>query len=399
VSRTSKSDVGPARKAKPLGRKLLWGALYVLAMLLLLEGVARLGLALVDTTWEPVVPPRVGMFDPMLGWKPRPDTCASSKRTGREVQYCINSKGLRDEEVPYEKPEGEFRIVLLGDSRVFGFGVPEEQHFARILEGYFKDLEVVNMGVDGYGVDQELLALRQEGFKYNPDLVMAYVAHYRDSRHMKTKVWGAAKPRFVLDPDTGELSLENQPVQNSDGFYVAALDLDRRLAGVSKLYKILRDLAVHVIEGAVQAREEQRKGDAATQPSEQDAAEAEKRHEAMNILAEAIVLQMAADCRERGVPFVLVTAIERLYTRLEDAGVPVLNITMPLDSDAYPLPGNLGHFNEAGNGAFAWELAQFLRQRQLVPTHHIPNRPPFNHMDARKQRQRYEDAQRRDDAS
>jgi hypothetical protein len=73
----------------------------------------------------------------MLGWSLRPFSHGTSNRTGYDIEYRINSKGLRDEETTYEKPEGSFRIVLLGDSRTFGFGVPIEKHFSTLLEGYF----------------------------------------------------------------------------------------------------------------------------------------------------------------------------------------------------------------------------------------------------------------------
>ncbi len=68
------------------------------------------------------------------------------------VEYRINSKGLRDNETTYDKPEGVFRIVVIGDSNTFGVGVPIEKHFTRLLEGYFRDLEVINLGVGGFGM-------------------------------------------------------------------------------------------------------------------------------------------------------------------------------------------------------------------------------------------------------
>jgi hypothetical protein len=66
------------------------------------------------------------------------------------------------------------------------------------------------MGVGGFGVDQELLFLQSEGFRYEPDLMLAYVAHYGAHRHMHTERWGKEKPRFVLVD--GELVLTNSPL-------------------------------------------------------------------------------------------------------------------------------------------------------------------------------------------
>lgn len=357
--------------------RLLRGLGFGLCLLLLLEGLTRFSLLLLDKTWEPVVPPGVFRFDPLLGWSPRPDTCAVSRRTGHKVQYCINSLGLRGPETTYEKPLGRFRIVLLGDSRSFGYGVPVEQHFSQLLEGYFQNLEVINLGVDGYGVDQSLLRLRQEGLRFEPDLVLAYVAHYRNERHMKTKIWGAGKPRFVLED--GELVLENQPVQNTPATHLRFLELDRNLGRWCKLYAVLRDAGVHM---HAQYRRAMRANshEPTTTPGE-PGTDLAHHEEQVNLVAEAIVLEMAAASREQGVPFLCVTAIERLYRRLHQEGVPVLNISPALGSSGFPLPENLGHFNAAGNGAFAWELQRYLSHNGLVPRQFFSDRHDFNHPD------------------
>ena len=86
---------------------------------------------------EPVVPTELGIYDDTLGWALRPDSEESSEATGQEVVYTINSAGQRDDEATLEKPAGTFRIVFLGDSRTFGYGVPIDKHFTRLIEGYF----------------------------------------------------------------------------------------------------------------------------------------------------------------------------------------------------------------------------------------------------------------------
>src|SRR5712692_27096 len=82
-----------------------------------LEAAARL--ILQYRVLEPVVPAGIGRFDERLGWALTPLSHGTSRRTGYEVDYRINSKGLRGRETTYKKPEGTFRIVLLGDSRTF----------------------------------------------------------------------------------------------------------------------------------------------------------------------------------------------------------------------------------------------------------------------------------------
>lgn len=152
--------------------------LSLAAALLLLEMLARaLGLA------APAEP--TGNFwrmDPQTGWSLQPGA------TGRwfnppyeyDVDVAINSQGLRDvERAGYDKPPDTFRILLLGDSYVEGLRVPLEQTFGKALEAELNAgapaglrYEVVNAGVSGWGTDQQLLWLRTEGAKYQPDLVL-----------------------------------------------------------------------------------------------------------------------------------------------------------------------------------------------------------------------------------
>ncbi|MFZ5802460.1 MAG: GDSL-type esterase/lipase family protein [Candidatus Omnitrophota bacterium] len=93
-----------------------------------------------------------------------------------KLLYSINSHGLRSPEIPYAKPPGEQRVLVLGDSVAFGFGVSDEQTFSRILqeqlgEGY----AVINAGVGGYNTYLEYEFLRAEGIRYDPDVVILAV--------------------------------------------------------------------------------------------------------------------------------------------------------------------------------------------------------------------------------
>ena len=50
------------------------------------------------------------------------------------VPVSINSEGLRDREFPLEKPPGVYRVMMLGDSTTFGWGVRQEDTAAKFLE-------------------------------------------------------------------------------------------------------------------------------------------------------------------------------------------------------------------------------------------------------------------------
>jgi hypothetical protein len=90
----------------------------------------------------------------------------------------INSRGLRDREYTYEKPEKVYRILVLGDSFTQAIQVPLEATFHKQLETLLNQqnrvvsYEVINAGVGNWGTGQELLFFRHEGYKYSPNLVM-----------------------------------------------------------------------------------------------------------------------------------------------------------------------------------------------------------------------------------
>ena len=110
-----------------------------------------------------VIPARIGRYDEKLGWSLKPGVTGKSIRTGELIEYRINELGLRDDETTYDKPNGVLRIVIVGDSNTFGYGVTIRKHFTWLLEGYFDRVQVINLGVAGYGIDQELMRLRRRG--------------------------------------------------------------------------------------------------------------------------------------------------------------------------------------------------------------------------------------------
>ncbi len=92
-------------------------------------------------------------------------------------KFVTNSKGFRNtKEFTYEKPAGTMRVLSLGDSCTQGHEVRQDQTFSAVLERslnlHKSPAEVINTGVSGFGNDEELVLLENEGFKYNPDVVV-----------------------------------------------------------------------------------------------------------------------------------------------------------------------------------------------------------------------------------
>ena len=91
-------------------------------------------------------------------------------------RFNTNSQGFRGNvEYLKKKPENIFRIIVLGDSVTLGHGVDDAETFSAIIEKNLslqKPVEVINMGISGFGTVEELIQLRNCGFLYSPDLII-----------------------------------------------------------------------------------------------------------------------------------------------------------------------------------------------------------------------------------
>ncbi|MDG1893746.1 MAG: GDSL-type esterase/lipase family protein [Fuerstiella sp.] len=151
------------------------------------------------------------LYDELLGWKNIPDW----KATTHNRELTINSKGLRDREYEYDKPDGVRRILVLGDSYVWGYGVADHEVFTEVLETRLAgdQWQVINSGVSGWGTDQELLFLTDEGFKYSPDVVILAFFFFNDlQNNSSSRQYGLYKPVFV----DNSLQPANVPVPKPD---------------------------------------------------------------------------------------------------------------------------------------------------------------------------------------
>ena len=85
-----------------------------------------------------------------------------SKRETGSIRYRINSDGFRDRRYARPKPTSVFRVLVLGDSITFGYGVEQAESYPKLLESELAEVarsvpvEVLNLGVGGYNPYNEL---------------------------------------------------------------------------------------------------------------------------------------------------------------------------------------------------------------------------------------------------
>jgi hypothetical protein len=158
------------------------------------------------------VPGNFWRHDPLLGWSNSPGADGVFDHPRFRISVHINSKGLRDREYSYERRPGTGRILVIGDSFVWGYGVEQPETFPKVLEARLSQVDVINAGVAGYGTDQELLWLRSEGVRYRADLVILVMCGNDDDENNSDLVYNVYhKPRF-RQADGGELTLTGVPV-------------------------------------------------------------------------------------------------------------------------------------------------------------------------------------------
>lgn len=154
-------------------------------------------------------------YDPDLGWRGRPR--ATGRFAGFEFtsHVQLNARGFRDRDVPDAKPADRFRILLLGDSITWGHGVGQDERFSDHLERRLRAggvaVDVVNLGIGGYGTDQELLLYRREGRALCPDLTVLGL-YENDLRENASDHQGRYPKPYFLPASNGVLTLANVPV-------------------------------------------------------------------------------------------------------------------------------------------------------------------------------------------
>lgn len=114
----------------------------------------------------------------IYGWTLSPNSRETfiNPDTGEKSYFFTNSQGWKDVEHRFKKPKDVTRLLFLGDSGTYGV-VGLNDLYTRQVEILLKKLgfynvEVISMGVGGWGTDQELEALYREGLRYEPDFVI-----------------------------------------------------------------------------------------------------------------------------------------------------------------------------------------------------------------------------------
>lgn len=92
-----------------------------------------------------------------------------------DTKVKINAEGFRDDEI-LPKERFDLRILMLGDSMTWGYGVEKEETFSEVLQQKLNakgvNADVINAGATSYSPTLEYLLLKYKGLSYQPDIVI-----------------------------------------------------------------------------------------------------------------------------------------------------------------------------------------------------------------------------------
>ena len=311
---------------------------------------------------------RFWKYDSVLGWAHEPGQEGTFETPQFRTHVRINENGLRDRPHSYEPQNNMQRILVLGDSFAWGYGVEESERFSQLLEESL-DIEVINAGVSGYSTDQELLWYQREGIKYETDLVLLVVAGNdvgdNEQQLVNTIYY---KPKFVLE--NGQLVVTGYPVPKTGPKGRLIYSLSQRSALTYFLVQRYFDLRSLYKKASVNS-------DQASSPAGGTGTEREPFK-----LTIALVDEMRDIAESRNAKFMIVATdrwwnspssetYEDFISALRAEGFLVLDVeSLPGFDPEEMLIRDDGHWNPSGHEFVAEEIQALIEDRQLLGLPH-----------------------------
>jgi len=180
---------------------ILIGLAITIGGLLGLEGLSRV-LLTVRADLSPAAPDWY-QYAPDVGWERRPHfkgLVAGELRPHEPARYLreFDAQGFFAVDTAQIHDTAHKRILAIGDSNTFGWGVPTQSSFSEVLDDLRQDADVINLGVSGYTSFQGYETLVKYFDRVRPDLVIASFG-FNDRRVVPSEEAADSREKFKRD--------------------------------------------------------------------------------------------------------------------------------------------------------------------------------------------------------
>lgn len=270
-----------------------------------------------------------------------------------DVRITTNSAGMRGpREYGVPRPPGVRRVLLLGDSFTFGFGVEDHEVASAVLEDQLNArpgaprTEVLNLGVSGFGQAEELVTFGERGRAYQPDAVVVLYFDNDIGNNAVAQLYGVGTDGRVTR--TGNAYLPGAKLQER----LYAIAPVRWLFEHSEAWNLVRNRLSALVQNALLERQGLQKFDDSTPVGVE--------------LTRALLAALAAEARAAGARPVFLVIPNQLMTSnfpLDSAAVDEMGATL-VDGREFLEPADYyrrdGHWRASGHRKAAEQLAAVL---------------------------------------
>lgn len=190
---------------------IFFALIITLVLFTSLEGFCSLIFSFLQFERSEIVAERIHTeYDPLLGWINKPDLYIKDMY-GPDKYFQTNSHRFRNSHnFSSGIPAGKRRWICCGDSFTLGYGVDNDNTWPALLSSIAPDVETVNMGQGGYGIDQAYLWFMRDGVKLQYDLLIFAFISADLTRAISPKFRDYSKP--LLSVEDGKIIKNNIPV-------------------------------------------------------------------------------------------------------------------------------------------------------------------------------------------
>lgn len=356
---------------KPTAKKLRSVSIAILLVILSISFIVmvlEIGVRLLKS--QKTFSVTVNAWDPYMGTRHIPNEKGFIVCPEYSIDLIINSKGLRDREFPYDKPDSVKRILCLGDSYTCGYGVHAEETFPKVLERCLNERmqpgchwEVINAGVGSTGTAHQLAYFTIEGYKFDSDMVILCFCPANDYQDNVTSRLYSIENGSLVKHDAVKTSARK--IQR----FVKWIPFYRSLFARSHLFNFLkyRITLLHYKHLYSKSEQTRKQGSSGTSIFEE--------------LTKKLVERLKHECTERECPLVMVFIqtpevgnLPRLTGNLinfaNQTGIPCLDLEPYFQEETeqniqacYPTEG---HWNNTGHRLAALTIFKYLLDNKLL---------------------------------